>query len=111
MKTIIPSSPQVQAQTGLNSTPTAAQPLSPKHRPDAGRRGPDPLEYHHRHPSLREYAQVLALRELEGMSYSELASVQQLSIGTVESRLHRARARLKRRLEKHVRRSDSLETG
>jgi site-specific recombinase XerD len=27
-----------------------------------GRRGPDPLEYHHRYASLRDYAQLLALR-------------------------------------------------
>jgi len=45
------------------------------------------------------YREVLALRELEGLSYSEIARVMRLSIGTVESRLHRARARLKRRLD------------
>ena len=57
------------------------------------------------------YREVLALRELEGMSYNELAQVLKLSIGTVESRLHRARAKLKRRLLRHVRRGNSLETG
>ncbi|MHC4931042.1 MAG: RNA polymerase sigma factor [Planctomycetota bacterium] len=50
------------------------------------------------------YREVLALRELEGLSYNEIASVLKISIGTVESRLHRARARLKRRLENHVQR-------
>jgi RNA polymerase sigma-70 factor (ECF subfamily) len=49
------------------------------------------------------YRTVLALREIEGMSYSEIAGVLGLSPGTVESRLHRARARLKRRLESHAR--------
>ena len=48
------------------------------------------------------YREVLALRELEGMSYNEIARILKLSIGTVESRLHRARARLKRRLESHA---------
>ena len=48
------------------------------------------------------YREVLALRELDEMSYSEIAQVLRLSIGTVESRLHRARARLKRRLQSHV---------
>ena len=48
------------------------------------------------------YREVLALRELEGMTYNEIAQVLRLSIGTVESRLHRARARLKRRLETHA---------
>lgn len=57
------------------------------------------------------YREVLTLRELQGMSYRELAQVLKLSIGTVESRLHRARAKLERRLLRHVRRHDSLEAG
>jgi RNA polymerase sigma-70 factor (ECF subfamily) len=56
------------------------------------------------------YREVLTLRELDGLSYNEIAGVLKISIGTVESRLHRARAKLKRRLEGHVRRHDSLET-
>lgn len=48
------------------------------------------------------YREVLALRELEEMTYSEIAGTLNLSMGTVESRLHRARARLKRRLESHA---------
>lgn len=38
-----------------------------------------------------EHRQVLILREIEEMSYSEIASVTQLPIGTVMSRLARAR--------------------
>lgn len=37
---------------------------------------------------------VLALREIEGLSYHEIATVLGLSLGTVESRLFRARQRL-----------------
>jgi RNA polymerase sigma-70 factor (ECF subfamily) len=48
------------------------------------------------------YREVLALREIEGMSYGEIADVLRLSMGTVESRIHRARERLKRRLQSHV---------
>lgn len=56
------------------------------------------------------YREVLTLRELEGLSYGEIAAVLQISIGTVESRLHRARAKLKRRMERHARpRRNSLE--
>mgnify|MGYP002622704077 CR=1 FL=1 len=55
------------------------------------------------------YREVLALRELEGLAYNEIAEVLKLSVGTVESRLHRARQRLKRSLERDVRRRDSLE--
>ncbi len=38
---------------------------------------------------------VLALREIEGMAYNEIAEVLCLSLGTVESRLFRARKRLR----------------
>jgi len=41
------------------------------------------------------YREVLTLRELEGLSYNEIAAILRVSMGTVESRLHRARARLK----------------
>jgi RNA polymerase sigma-70 factor (ECF subfamily) len=42
-----------------------------------------------------EYRQVLVLREVEGMSYAEMAQVLGVPIGTVESRLYRARQELK----------------
>ena len=41
------------------------------------------------------YRTVLALRELEGLTYQQIAEVLGLSLGTVESRLFRARRRLK----------------
>lgn len=41
---------------------------------------------------------VLVLREFEGLSYQEMADVLGISIGTVESRLFRARARFKEAL-------------
>jgi integrase/recombinase XerD len=64
MKTLIPSSPKIQIQTG---SPLKATVAPPSHRrPDAGRRGPDPLEYQHRYSSLRDYAQLLALRYDQG---------------------------------------------
>jgi RNA polymerase sigma factor (sigma-70 family) len=42
-----------------------------------------------------EHREVLSLRELEEMSYREIATVTRLPIGTVMSRLARARAALK----------------
>lgn len=42
---------------------------------------------------------ILTLRDLEGRSYEEIAEVLDLPIGTVRSRLHRARARVRRRLD------------
>ena len=44
-----------------------------------------------------EHREVLLLREVEDMSYAEIAAVTQVPIGTVMSRLARARAALKLR--------------
>jgi RNA polymerase sigma-70 factor (ECF subfamily) len=41
-----------------------------------------------------EFREVVVLRELEGLSYKEIASVLSIPLGTVMSRLTRARARL-----------------
>ena len=45
-----------------------------------------------------EFREVLILREMEGLSYKEIAALANLPIGTVMSRLARARARLQQRL-------------
>ena len=46
-----------------------------------------------------EHRQVLVMREFDQMSYAEIAEVLELPIGTVESRLHRARAELRGKLK------------
>jgi len=45
-----------------------------------------------------EQRQVVVLRELQGLSYKEIAGVLGIPIGTVESRLFRARRELRERL-------------
>ena len=45
-----------------------------------------------------EFREVLILRELEGLSYREIAEVAGLPLGTVMSRLARARKQLQQRL-------------
>ena len=45
-----------------------------------------------------EYREIIVLRELEGLSYKEIAAVTDLPIGTVMSRLSRARGQLQLRL-------------
>ena len=49
----------------------------------------------------REYREILVLREFEQMSYTEIAETLGVPQGTVESRLHRARAELKSRLKSY----------
>ena len=50
-------------------------------------------------PEIRE---VIVLRELEELSYKEIAGIVQVPIGTVMSRLARARQQLERRLSRSI---------
>ena len=45
-----------------------------------------------------KYHEILVMREIEGLSYEEIAKRLGMSKGTVESRLFRARERLRERL-------------
>ncbi len=47
-----------------------------------------------------EQRQVIILREIEGLSYEEIAEITRLAPGTVKSRINRARQALKKILEK-----------
>jgi RNA polymerase sigma-70 factor (ECF subfamily) len=47
----------------------------------------------------RPYREVVVLRDIEGLSYEEVAAALELSVGTVKSRLSRGRTELRRRLE------------
>ena len=49
-----------------------------------------------------EHRQVMVLREMQGMSYDEIAQVLGVPRGTVESRLFRARQELKVRLKAYL---------
>ncbi|MBQ4639049.1 MAG: sigma-70 family RNA polymerase sigma factor [Clostridia bacterium] len=49
-----------------------------------------------------EYRQLIVLRDMQGMSYEELAETLNLSLGTVKSRLNRARNELSKILQDHA---------
>ena len=48
----------------------------------------------------RKFYQALVLHDLEGLSYKEISQIQHCSLGTVMSRLHRARLKLAKNLKK-----------
>jgi len=50
-----------------------------------------------------EFREVIVLRELEGLSYKQIADVTEIPVGTVMSRLARGRKRLEQNLSRMVR--------
>jgi RNA polymerase sigma-70 factor (ECF subfamily) len=46
-----------------------------------------------------EFAEAVALRDVLGLSYGEIADLQQVPEGTVKSRIHQARQQLRERLD------------
>jgi RNA polymerase sigma-70 factor (ECF subfamily) len=55
------------------------------------------------------YREVIVLRELEGLTYDDIARALKVSRGTVESRIFRARERLRARLAPEARESGATE--
>jgi RNA polymerase sigma-70 factor (ECF subfamily) len=51
----------------------------------------------------QEYREVMILREVQGLSYNEIADITRLSLDNVKTRLSRARAMLRRKLEPYYR--------
>ena len=49
-----------------------------------------------------DFREVLVLSDMEGMSYAEIASTLEIPVGTVKSRLFRARRQLQRALYDHA---------
>jgi len=47
-----------------------------------------------------EYREILILKDMEGLEYKEIAEILNINLGTVKSRLNRARNILKEKLEK-----------
>jgi len=51
------------------------------------------------HTLARPYREAVVLRDVEGLSYEEVAAALEISVGTVKSRLSRGRTELRRKLE------------
>ena len=49
-----------------------------------------------------EYKQVIIMRYVDELPYEEIADILHCSIGTVKSRLNRARSELKKKMRKHL---------
>ncbi len=49
-----------------------------------------------------EHRMIFALREMDGLSYEEIAATLDIPVGTVESRLFRARSELRQRLKAYL---------
>ena len=54
------------------------------------------------HKLSKDHRSIIVLRDIEGFSYTEIADVLGVSVGTVKSRLARARADLKKSLMRYV---------
>jgi RNA polymerase sigma-70 factor (ECF subfamily) len=52
------------------------------------------------------YREIVVLRDIEGFTYQEIATVLDCPAGTVMSRLGRARGKLRRMLQPRIRRID-----
>ncbi len=75
--------------------------------PDNGPSPADRLEQHEQADQLmqalgrlsEEHRSILVLREMDELDYDAISEILELPIGTVRSRLHRARAQLREQLE------------
>lgn len=57
-----------------------------------------------------EFRTVLVLREMEGYSYEEIAAIMECSLGTVKSRLNRARQAIREKIEAELREFNAADT-
>jgi RNA polymerase sigma-70 factor (ECF subfamily) len=78
----------------VHAGPTPEQVLQSKERESAIQHALRRLSHEHR--------SIIVLRDIEGFSYNEIADVLGISIGTVKSRLARARADLKKSLMRYL---------
>lgn len=85
---------ELRQQTGLEPVADDDHPAEPLYRSERARQV---------HAALAELSEefrtVIVLREMEDYSYEEIAAMLEVPVGTVRSRLHRARMLLREQLE------------
>jgi RNA polymerase sigma-70 factor (ECF subfamily) len=76
---------------------------SPEARPDEAAEMQEELRLLRRElfAMSTDQREVILLRDYHNLSYAELATVLRIPVGTVMSRLHRARTELRRRMQRH----------
>jgi len=81
---------------------TGAEPAFQGDTPDTRMSRNEDIQLVHKALALlsEDHRSILVLREMEDLAYEEIADALNISIGTVRSRLNRARAALKTQLEK-----------
>ena len=58
-----------------------------------------------------KYKEALILRDIEGMSYKQIADITGVPVGTVKSRVNRARKKLQKKLSGHTPRDELFQQG
>jgi len=97
-----------QRRIGTFGAGRPANPEDERELADDGGGPLDAVEEREREKLLREamdgiedeYREIVVLRDFHGLPYQEIAEVLEIPIGTVRSRLFRARAEIRRRLER-----------
>ena len=82
---------------------SGSEPTSKTESPDSRMSRSEDINLVHQALAIlsEDHRSILVLREMEDMAYDEIAEVLHISIGTVRSRLNRARFALKQQLEKY----------
>ena len=93
---------ELRESTGIEPDLRAPEPAAPSAAAAAGDRELNRLVCEALETLAPDARAVVVLKDIEGCDYEQIAAILRIPVGTVKSRLHRARLELKDRLEKYV---------